>query len=296
MRCKRCNSDRMLVDDERGETICRKCGMVIDERIVEVDNTGVQQTGEKTHNSGQISFSIHDMGLSTDISSDYKDNSGKPIPKSSQALTNSLKKTNKRLKVSNNMEKNLRQAMMELHKLTDKLCITDIVKEDAAKIYRDVLQKNMLRGRSIMTMISASLYVACRVTSTPKTLSEISVASNIKKIDIAKCYRLIIRDLEIKIPIVDIVTCNNKIGNKLGLPESIKRRSLKILNSLDRNKEISGKDPMGICAATLYMACVENNRNESQRQLAQASGVTDVTVRNKYKRLQEIMSGVENNG
>lgn len=293
MKCERCNSNQIMVDDEKGETICRDCGMVITERTVEADNSGAQQTGETTHNSGQISLSIHDMGLTTDISNDYKDNSGKTIPKASQAMTNTLKKTNKRLKVSNNMEKNLRHAMMELHKLTDKLSITDIVKEDAAKIYRDVLQKNMLRGRSIMTMIAASLYVACRMTYTPKTLSEISASSNIKKIDIAKCYRLIIRDLDLKIPLIEIKTCNNKIGNKLKLPEYIKRRSMEILNALDNNTEISGKDPMGICAATLYKACVENNIEVNQRQFAQASGVTDVTVRNKYKRLQEILDGVK---
>ena len=62
-------------------------------------------------------------------------------------------------------------------------------------MYRKALEKGLVRGRSISALVAAALYAACRDTETPRTLKDVANASNIKKKDVARCYRLLIREL-----------------------------------------------------------------------------------------------------
>jgi transcription initiation factor TFIIB len=48
----------------------------------------------------------------------------------------------------------------------------------------------------------------------------------------------------------------------------------------------AGKDPMGLAASVLYLACLETGENKTQTDIAEAAGVTEVTVRNRYKNLK----------
>jgi len=47
-----------------------------------------------------------------------------------------------------------------------------------------------------------------------------------------------------------------------------------------------GKAPMGLAASALYLACLMNGEERTQKMLAEASGVTEVTIRNRYKDLK----------
>ena len=42
-----------------------------------------------------------------------------------------------------------------------------------------------------------------------------------------------------------------------------------------------------MAAAAIYIACVQNNEKITQKNIAEAAGVTKVTVRNRYKTLKE---------
>jgi transcription initiation factor TFIIB len=48
----------------------------------------------------------------------------------------------------------------------------------------------------------------------------------------------------------------------------------------------AGKDPVGVAAAALYLACQETMQNVMQKKIASVAGVTEVTVRNRVKMLQ----------
>jgi len=43
---------------------------------------------------------------------------------------------------------------------------------------------------------------------------------------------------------------------------------------------------MGLAAAALYMSCVKNGEYMTQRNIAEAANVTEVTIRNRYKGLR----------
>jgi transcription initiation factor TFIIB len=229
---------------------------------------------------------MHDMGLATIIGPTNKDSTGKPLSSSMKSTIERLRTWDSRSQVHEPVDRNFRQAFSELDRLKDKLAVGDAVVEKAAYIYRKALEKGLVRGRSISALIASALYAACRDTETPRNLKDIGHASNIKRKDIARCYRLLLRELNLKMPVVNPVNCIARIASIASLSEKTKREATRILRKAEELKISAGKDPMGLAAAALYVACVSNGENKTQRDVAEAAGVTEVTIRNRYKGLK----------
>ena len=289
-KCIRCGKSSLLTDGVTGEQFCSKCGFVISEKVNESGpewRSFSTQGGVDTARTGApTSLTIHDKGLSTVINPQNKDASGKPLSTSMRSTIEHLRTWDRRSQGHEAADRNLRQALTELNRLKDKLAISANVLEKAAYIYRKAMEKNLARGRSISSMIAASLYAACRDTETPRTLNDVADAANIKRKDISRCYRLLHKELELKMPVVDSTQLIARISSKLAITEKTKRDAAKVLRGIQERKESSGKDPMGLAAAGLYLACVKNGVSITQRDLAEAAGVTEVTIRNRYKGLK----------
>ncbi len=290
-KCIRCGKSSLLTDAETGEQFCAKCGFVISEKSQESgpEWRSFQKVGgpDPTRTGAPTSLTIHDRGLSTVINPQNKDASGKPLSTSMKSTIERLRTWDSRSQVHETADRNLRQALNELNRLKDKLAISANVLEKAAYLYRKALEKKLVRGRSISAMIAASLYASCRDTETPRTLNDVADAANVKRKDISRCYRLLHKELELKMPVVDSIQLIARISSKLAIPEKTKRDAVKVIQEAQERKESSGKDPMGLAASALYMACVKNGVSITQRDLAEAAGVTEVTIRNRYKTLRE---------
>ena len=280
----------MLTDDVTGERFCGKCGYVISETLQdsgpEWRSFSKEGGADPTRTGAPTSLTIHDRGLATIINPINRDASGKPLTSTMKSTIERLRTWDSRSKVNASADKNLRQALSELSRLKDKLSLSDAVIEKAAYIYRKALEKGLVRGRSISALIASALYAACRDTETPRTLKDVSDAGNIKRKDIARCYRLLHHELELKMPVVDPTQCIARIASKIGITEKTKRYAVKILKTAQEHKESAGKDPMGLAAAALYMSCVKSGENITQRDIAEAANVTEVTIRNRYKGLR----------
>jgi len=288
--CLRCGKKTLITDAETGEIFCGDCGFVLFEQI---ENPGPERRSfpddkiNRERTGLGASLAIHDQGLSTVINQTNRDATGKP-------LSNSMITTLKRLRrwdyASQNKANvtNLRKAFNELYRLRDKLSLPDSVMEKAAYIYRKALDKKLVRGRSISAMIGSALYAACREVQTPRTLKEIAETMNIKKHDLAASYRLLVNELDLKMPVLDSVQNVARIASKIGLSEKTKRSAIEILRKAEENKISAGKNPMGLAAAALYAACVLNGENKTQRDLSEAASITEVTIRNRYKGLKEL--------
>ncbi len=289
-KCPRCGKSTLVTDANTGENFCGKCGFVITDKVSESgpewrsfskeEHEGRSRAGVPT------SLAMHDMGLATIIGPADKDATGKPLSASMRSTIERLRTWDSRSQVHEPVDRNFRQAFSELDRLKDKLAVGDSVVEKAAYIYRKALEKGLVRGRSISALIASALYAACRDTETPRTLKDVGNASNIKRKDIARCYRLLLRELSLKMPVVNPINCISRIASKAGLSEKTKREASKILKTAEEVKISAGKDPMGLAAAALYVACVTNGENKTQRDVAEAAGVTEVTIRNRYKGLK----------
>jgi len=292
--CLRCGKNSLLTDEDTGEQFCGKCGFVITEKIQASgpEWRSFQKDGgsDPARTGAPSSLTIHDMGLSTVINPQNRDATGKPLTASMKSTIERLRTWDNRSQVHEPVDRNLRQALSELNKLKDKVAISANVLEKAAYLYRKALEKKLVRGRSISAMIAASLYAACRDTETPRTLKDIADAANVKRKDISRCYRLLHNELELKMPVVDSIQCIARISSKLKITEKTKRYAIKVLQDAQERKESAGKDPMGLAATALYLSCVQNGVSITQRDLAEAAGVTEVTIRNRYKGLKAGMT------
>jgi len=289
-KCPECGSTNLVHDYETGETICGDCGLVIREHMMDKGPEWRAFTQEEKESRSRVgiptSYSVHDKGLSTAIGRVDRDAFGRKLPLSTRLQMWRLRKWQIRSRVHSSVDRNLAQAMAELDRLSDKAYIPSSVKEKAAVVYRKALDKGLVRGRSIAAIAAASLYAACRQTGTPRSLREISEASLVDKKDVARCYRLLIRELDIHMPIADPLTYISKIAERTGISGQTQGLAIKILREAKRKRAASGKDPMGLAAAALYIACLQNDEKKTQKDIAEAGGVTEVTVRNRYKSLK----------
>ena len=292
-RCPSCGDRKMVTDQNTGELFCSKCGLVVTDKIVD---TGAEwrsfssDEGNKARTGAGTSLTMHDRGLSTVIGAANKDATGKPLSAGIKSSIERLRTWDSRSQAHSSADRNLRQALNEMGKLKDKLALTDAVVEKAAYIYRKAMEKKLVRGRSIQGLVAACLYASCRNTETPRTLDDIAKGINIRRKDVARCYRLIFRELELKMPVVDPVKGISRIASIAELSEKSKRKAIKILNQAKEEGIVAGKDPMGIAAAALYLACISTGEVKSQKEISIASGVTEVTIRNRCAGLRKMIN------
>ncbi len=280
------------MDNVTGEIVCASCGYVVREKMEDNKPEWRAFTKEEGEDRSRVgaptSLAMHDMGLSTVMG--MRDASGKALAGASRSAADRLRVWDKRSQGS--ADRNLRQALVELDMLADKLSLSKNIAERAAYVYRKVLEKGLVRGRSIDTLITASLYAACRSSETPRTLKDAALVSGIKRKDIAKAYRLILKELDLKVPVTDPVKSVTGIAARAGISERTTRRAMEILKSAIAAGASAGKAPTGLAATSLYLACVLEGERKTQKDIAEAAGVTEVTIRNRYRGLKAILNGV----
>lgn len=290
-RCPECDSEQIVRDYEHGELVCNSCGIVIDEGHIdsrpEWRAFDAEQNTSRARTGSPMTMRIHDKGLSTDISWVNRDSFGKAIPTRNRSQFYRLRKWQKRVRVSNQIDRNLAQALQELERMAANLSVPEDVRETAASIYRKAVRKNMIRGRSIEGVVAASLYAAGRMTETPRTLDDLARVTRISKKEIGRNFRIISRYLKLSIMPSKPDDYVSTFCSKLDLSLETKNRALEILKMGEELHIISGRGPTGEAAAAIYIAAMSNNERRTQKEVADVSGVTEVTIRNRYKELSE---------
>lgn len=289
-KCPECAGVNLIHDYDTGETVCGDCGLVLYGQMMDKGPEWRAFTQEEKASRSRVgmptSYSVHDKGLSTSISQVDRDAFGRKLPLSTRLQMWRLRKWQIRSRVHSSIDRNLAQAMAELDRLSDRVYIPRPIKEKAAVIYRKALDKSLVRGRSIAAITAAAAYAACRGSGTPRALHEIAEASLVDKKDVARCYRLLLRELDMHMPIPDPLTYVSKIAERTGISGKTQGIAVRILREARDKRAAAGKDPMGLAAAALYIACLQNNEKKTQKDIAEAAGVTEVTVRNRYKTLK----------
>jgi len=284
-RCPECGSVDLTYDSQKGEIICNECGLIIEEKMVD---TGQEAGGQfdKSEKKGRggapISMQKFDKGLTTnvgEVSDIYKLEAGQ----TRKFLR--LKKWQER--VSTSIERNLRLAMAELRRVASFLTLPSVVRDEASRVYNYVLQRGLVRGRSMESVIAACIYAACRSYNIPRTLDEISEASDVERKEIGRTYRFIVRKLKIKVKPSSPKDYISRFSSILHLSPKTQNNALKILKKAEVSELTSGRGPAGIAAAALYVAALINDEKKTQREVADVAGITEVTIRNRYKELTE---------
>ncbi|MFW9899040.1 MAG: transcription initiation factor IIB family protein [Candidatus Thorarchaeota archaeon] len=274
--CPECKGKIISLHD-KGEVVCGQCGLVIRERVVDIYHSGkrafTKQEKEKRERTGSpISILLPDMGLSTVID---KNNIKNPDLKRA-AKWNSRMTWEKR---------NMLIATTELKRIGSNLNLPDHIKKSAIRLYKGAFKKKLLRGRSINGMVAACLYFACREKKIPRTLQEILDETSVNAKNVRRCYRTLIRELNLKVPSTDPISLIPRFIADLNLDADIEKTTINILKTFILKFSTSGKDPKGLCAGALYLVCKIRNKRVSQKEIANLVGVTEVTLRSRYKEL-----------
>jgi transcription initiation factor TFIIB len=191
-----------------------------------------------------------------------------------------------RVHLNTSSDRNLNSAFKLLDTLKDKLGLSDTIVEKVAYIYRKAQERGFVRGRGIPEVLAAAICIAHRDLEVPKTMKDIAATSNLKRKDIARTYRQLILELDHKVPNPDPVKCIAKLANNTKLSEKTKRHALDIMDKVTENEISAGKDPMGVAATVLYMSGIKTGENITQKEISNAAGVTEVTLRNRFKDLK----------
>lgn len=291
-KCPECSSTQLIEDSVRGELTCNHCGLVIKEEMIDTGQEwrafDSEQMSKRARGGAPLTFTKHDKGLTTEIGKGlgelYK------VPAKKRAQYYRLAKWHKRLIKSK--DRNLSFALSELQRIVSFLNLPRQVHERVARFYEEAVNKGLVRGRSIESVVAALTYAISREFGSPRTLDEISEASGVEKREIGRTYRYIARELKIRILPADPMTYVPRFCSMFGLSDKVQAKAIEILRKAKKHDITSGKGPTGVAAAALYVACVLVGERRTQREVADIVGVTEVTIRNRYKELIEKL-GIE---
>jgi transcription initiation factor TFIIB len=289
--CPECGSTHLSKDYSRAELVCRNCGLVLDEDIIdhgpEWRAFDSEQREKRARTGAPMTYTIHDKGLSTVIGWKNRDFFGKSIPTRNRAQFYRLRKWQRRIRISDATERSIASALSELDRMASGMSLPRTVRETAAMVYRKAAKRNLVRGRSIEGVASASLYAACRQCHVPRTLDEISNAAHMSRKEIGRTYRYISRELELKLLPTIPRDYISRFCSELKLSAEVQAKTLNILVEATNKELTSGRGPTGIAAASLYIASILCGERRTQREVAEVAGVTEVTIRNRYKEITE---------
>ena len=284
-KCPECGGINLFWNRERGEIICRDCGLVVEDKMVDFTQEWREfeaSDEEKKRRSGApMTYTQFDQGLGTEIG--QKSDIYKLDKETRKDKFFRLRKWQYR--VSTAIERNLKLALAELKRVSSYLKLPKSVEEEAARIYTLAVQRGLVRGRSMESVVAGALYAACRRHDVPRTLDEMSEASSIDKKEVGRTYRFIARELSIKIMPSNPADYIPRFSSALKLSPETQSKSIEILEKAQRAELTSGRGPTGIAAAALYISALLHGEKRTQREVADIAGVTEVTIRNRYKEL-----------
>ncbi len=287
--CPDCGSTKL--SNDKSEIVCNECGLVVEHNIVDSGPEwrafDSEQREKKARVGAPMTYTIHDKGLSTMIDWRDKDIHGTTLSASKRSEVFRLRKAQNRSKFAKYSDRNLAFALQELSRIESHLGLPKNVRETAALIYRDAVTKKLIRGQKIEAVAAAAIYAACRKYNIPRTLHEISDASQVDKKKIGRSYRHISRQLKLLVPPPGPTVYISRFASDLDLSGEIQTRAIDILKIAMDKGLTSGRGPMGVAAAALYIASVQHGERRTQRDIAKVARVTEVTVRNRYKEIAE---------
>lgn len=284
-KCPECKSINLTVDEKRGEIVCKSCGLILEEDVIDSGQEWRDFSGESNdqRRAGMpTSFTKHDMGTGTEVGT-ATEVYGMGGAQRRKYLR--LRKWHNRSSTS--LERNLKYALVELKRVSSLLNIPPAIEEEAARIYRLAITKGLVRGRSMDCVVVGCVYIASRLFNLPRSLNEVTQTTNTNKRDVGKTYRFVARELGIRMLPSGPIDYIPKFANKLGFSAETQTKAQEILKIAENSELTSGRGPTGLAAASLYVASLMTGEKRTQREIADVVGVTEVTIRNRYKEMIE---------
>lgn len=292
-KCVSNNPSSIITDEVRGEIVCGTCGSVLKEKIV--DNIQEYRTFTKnqymgrTRAEGSSKLSMDNMGLSTRISKLNTDSAGNRLSNKTKTRFSRLRTWDTRSK-RKSKQRSMVKAFVILDSLITKLSLPESVSENAAYIYRKASDLRLIKGRTISAMIASALYAACRESSAPRSVDDVAKAANVQKKSLTKCYRTLVKNLNLTYEPHDPISFVSKIATQINASEKSMRTAWRLLTLAQEHGMNVSKKPLGLAGGAVYLACALNGENVTYSTISKISNTSSVTLRKHVDALKKLRS------
>jgi transcription initiation factor TFIIB len=287
--CPYCKSRRLFYSLDRGEITCIECGSVAVTRKMDRSAEWRAFTTEERERRSRTGpphnpLIINPSLISSAIDLSGKDYTGKKLTAKQKFNMYRLKKWQS-MDLSNSLSKKIMDVTEEINRLANLLGLSNLIKDEALMIYRTAVNKGLIKGRRVNGVVAASIYLACRKYQFPITLDEISKYSEVDRKDVARFFRLLIRETNLKISVADPIVFIERFIETLKLKRYFFTKAKELLMKAKEKGITAGKDPAGLAAAVIYIVATLEGENITQKDVARVAGVTEVTVRNRLREM-----------
>nr|CAB3251283.1 transcription initiation factor IIB-like [Phallusia mammillata] len=271
--------DVPLVEDYRaGDMICPECGLVVGDRTIDVGSEWRTFSNDKdSKDMSRVGDAQNSLLSGSDLSTIIERPAGPPGSGDSGYSQFSNRRT-----ISNN-DRVLIQAFKEISSMSDRISLPRNIVDRANKLFKQVYESKSLRGRSNDAISAACLYIACRQEGVPRTFKEICAISRISKKEIGRCFKLIVKNLETNVDVITSGDFMSRFCSNLGLPPPVQRAATYIARKAVDADLVSGRSPISVAAAAIYMASQASKERKSQKEISEIAGVAEATIRQSYK-------------
>lgn len=287
--CPECGSTQFEEDARHGETVCSRCGLVLAEGAIDQGPDwrafNPTQRKERARAGPGRTIMRHDHGLGSQIGYGG-DAKGKSVDGKTRAQIGRMRRYHRQATYRPGADRNVVRALSEIERITGSLNLPETVAETAATMYRRAQSEGFLHGRSIEATAAACVYASARFQRLPRPLDEVADSAQADKEDLARTYRRLSEKLELAVPLTYPSDLLPAFASKLDLPARVQERARQLVDATEEER-IVGKNPSSIAAAALYRAGKQLDLAVTQSDVAEAAGVTEVTVRARLKDLAE---------
>ena len=276
-----------LVRTNKGELVHEETGIIVEEENIDrgpewraFDHSERQS---KSRVGSPMTETRHDRGLTTNIDWRDTDASGRQLSAEKRSQMQRLRTWQERIRTQETGERNLQQALAEVDRMASATGVPKSVREVASVIYRQALERDLIRGRSIEGMATASLLAACRQEGIPRSLDDVTRISRVQRREIGRSYRYLSEQLSLELKPVEPGQYIPRFASELALEDATERKAAEIVKRTTSDGLHAGKSPTGFAAAAVYLASQLCGDQRTQREIADVADVTVVTIRTRYR-------------
>ncbi|KAJ2757834.1 transcription initiation factor IIB [Coemansia nantahalensis] len=277
--CRHCRDPvpNIVEDFASGDYVCGSCGLVLGDRIIDTRSewrTFANDEGDDPSRVGNAANPFLDGDqLDTIIARGGDGGSG---------MARDLNRTQGRTTAQRH-ERNLVQAYKEISALCDAFDIPKTIVDIAKQLYKKVDDANLQRGKNNDAIIAACIFLACRQDNAPRTFKEICALTKVDRKDIARAFKF----LKSKLGTNTGTTSSNdliaRFCSNLNLDQTTWRIARLLTEKAKDMEHISGKSPLSIASACIYMASHLVGDGRDARSISDIAGVGEATIKTTYK-------------
>lgn len=312
--CPECQEDPpdLVEEYSSGDLVCGKCGLVVGDKIVDTRSewrTFANEDGDDPSRVGQASNPILD-GLTESLETRISSRDG------GSGLSFALQRASNR--TAGNSNRHILDGFDSIQNKVERMSLPRSASEAAKQLFRRVQDERIMRGKKTEAIIAAVLFVACKQSGNPRTFNEVATVTGVSKRQIADCFKELQATFDLGqsdyarpgvpgggpngtangggtgggVSITSAVNLVNRFCNLLGLEQSIVRSTEEIAESVKEKGILDGRSPVTVAAACIYLSTTIWGVPRSTRRIAEATGVSPVTIKGSYRDLIKVKDQV----